>query len=161
MEVGSASGAGTILHQFPAARQALVTVRQLFDPRVCGGHATEPNHQNQTTHAPRSASAVTMQQKRKWLRRGFLGKARSEARGISFMDLAALHDEVLARKAQANTCVYAAWLRLRPAPVQFSLCGPRPGRLSPAASGSPTSWRRPANDPPPRGWFSCAPPFPF
>jgi predicted CXXCH cytochrome family protein len=53
-----------------------------------------------------------MQWQRKWLRRGFLGKARSEARSKSFMDLAALHDEVLTQKDQANTCVATAWLRL-------------------------------------------------
>jgi hypothetical protein len=44
-----------------------------------------------------------MEQKRKWLRRGFLRKARSEARRLSFMDLEALRDEVLAQKDQANT----------------------------------------------------------
>ena len=37
-----------------------------------------------------------------WLRRGFLRKARSEARGISFMDLVAPCDDVLAQKDQAN-----------------------------------------------------------
>ena len=44
-----------------------------------------------------------MQWKRKGLRRGFLCKARSESCSISFMDLAAPHDDVLAQKDQANT----------------------------------------------------------
>jgi len=43
-----------------------------------------------------------MQSKPKWLRRGFLRQARSEARSLSFMDLEAPHDEVLAQKDQAN-----------------------------------------------------------
>jgi len=43
-----------------------------------------------------------MRWKRKWLSRGFLRKARSEARSLSFMDLAAPHDEVLAQKDQAD-----------------------------------------------------------
>jgi hypothetical protein len=42
------------------------------------------------------------------LRRGFLGKARSEVRSISFMDLEAPRDEVLTQKDQANTCVSTA-----------------------------------------------------
>ena len=41
-----------------------------------------------------------------------MGKARSEVRSISFMDLEAPRDEVLTQKDQANTCVSTAWLRL-------------------------------------------------
>ena len=43
-----------------------------------------------------------MQSKGKWLRCGFLYKARSETRSISTMDLEAVHDEVLEQKDQAN-----------------------------------------------------------
>ena len=53
--------------------------------------------------ARESALAGAMQWKRKWLRRGFLRKVRSEGRGISFMDLEAPHDEVLAQKDQASS----------------------------------------------------------
>jgi hypothetical protein len=44
-----------------------------------------------------------MQKKHKWLRRGFLRKAGSEVRRLSFMDLEAPHDDVLAQNDQTNT----------------------------------------------------------
>ena len=51
----------------------------------------------------RASCAGSMQEKRQWLRRGFLRKARSEVRSISFMDLEAPHDDVLTKKDQVNT----------------------------------------------------------
>ena len=44
-----------------------------------------------------------MQSKREWLRHGFVRKAGSEARSLSFMYLAAPHDAVVVQKDQANT----------------------------------------------------------